>query len=101
MKGKSSTQKLERKCEEVALLMKSLCHPRRLLILGHLIEGEKTVSDLQERCGISQSQLSQFLTRMRLEGLVSCERRGRFQFYALHDERVAALMGAIQRIYCS
>ena len=101
MKSKLSTSKLEEHCGEVSLLLKSLAHPRRLLIMGHLIGGEKTVSELQELCGISQSQLSQFLARMRLEELVSCERRGRYQYYAPADNRVIELMRTIQRIYCS
>ncbi len=100
MKNTISTNKLERKCEDVSRLLKSLAHPRRLLIMGHLVGGEKTVSELQELCGISQSQLSQFLARMRLEELVACERRGRFQYYAPADERIVELMRSIQKIYC-
>jgi len=100
MKATVSAAKLEKRCEEVSLLLKALAHPRRLMIMGHLVGGEKTVGELQERCGISQSQLSQFLARMRLEGLIACERRGRFQYYAPADERVVELMRAIQRIYC-
>jgi len=101
MKLKISTNKLEKSCDEVSLLLKALAHPRRLLIMGHLVGGEKTVSQLQDLCGISQSQLSQFLARMRLEELVACERRGRFQYYAPADDRIVELMRAIQRIYCS
>ena len=95
-----STGRLERKCEDVSLLLKALAHPRRLLIMGHLVGGEKTVTELQKLCGVSQSQLSQFLTRMRLEKLVACERRGRFQYYSAADGRVAELMQSIQKIYC-
>lgn len=101
MKSKISTNKLEKNCAEVGALLKSLAHPRRLLVMGHLIGGKKTVSELQELCGISQSQLSQFLARMRLERLVSCERRGRFQYYAPADARVVELIRTIQKLYCS
>lgn len=97
----SITRKLEKKCTQVSQLLKSLAHPGRLLIMGHLVGGEKTVSELQKLSGISQSQLSQFLARMKLEELVSCERRGRFQYYAAADEQVIELMRAIQKIYCA
>lgn len=99
-KDKLYLPRLEQRCESVASLLKALAHPRRLLIMGHLIAGEKTVGELQELCGVSQSQLSQFLTRMRLEKLVACERRGRFQYYSAADERVAELIRSLQKIYC-
>ena len=84
----------------MANLLKAVSHPRRLMFLGHLAKGRKTVSELQELCNISQSQLSQFLIRMKLEGLVSCEREGRFQNYFISDVRIVQLMQAIQTIYC-
>ena len=92
-------QRLENNCDEVCALLKALSHPGRLLILGHLVAGEKTVTELQEMCGISQSQLSQFLARMRFEGLVRGERRGRSIFYSTGDDRVAWLIRAIQALY--
>lgn len=101
MQAKSiSISRLNGKCEFVSGLLRSLSHPQRLMILGHLIQGEKTVSELQNLCGISQSQLSQFLARMRLENLVSCERKGRFQYYSVNDKRIVRLIQAIQAIYC-
>ncbi len=95
-----SMKKMESKCDMVAALLRAIAHPQRLMILGHLIEGEKTVTQLVDLCEISQSQLSQFLSRMRLEGLLSCERKGRYQFYAVTDKQVVRLVQAIQTIYC-
>lgn len=95
-----SIAKIGPKCEEVSGLLRSLSHPQRLMILGHLAKGERTVSELQELCGIQQSQLSQFLGRMKLEGLVSCQRKGRYQFYSAADPRVVELIGSIQKIFC-
>lgn len=68
--------------------------------MGHLAEGRKTVSELQGLCGLSQSQLSQFLARMRFEGLVASERKGRFRQYAPADRRVLELIVAIEKLYC-
>lgn len=95
-----SIPKMEASCELVSGLLRALSHPKRLLILGHLAQGEKTVTELQDLCGISQSQLSQFLGRMRLEGLILCERKGRFQYYSISDKKIVRLMQAIQSIYC-
>lgn len=100
MKSQMSTRKLEKKCVVVAALLKALAHPGRLLVMGHLANGEKTVSELQQLCDLSQSQLSQFLNRMKLEGLVQCEKRGRFQYYSTADKRVAELIRSIQLLFC-
>jgi len=96
-----SIKKMERSCEEVCLILKSLSHPQRLMIMSHLVSGEKTVSELIDRCEISQSQISQFLTRMRAEGLLTCRREGKFQYYSAADDRVLQLMQAIQNVYCT
>ncbi|MBK9294220.1 MAG: helix-turn-helix transcriptional regulator [Oligoflexia bacterium] len=70
------------------------------MILGHLAKGEKTVTELQRLCKVSQSQLSQFLIRMKLQGLVTCSRKGRFQYYAAKDKKIIKLIEAIQAIFC-
>lgn len=97
---KISIPRLEKKCDSVSALLRALSHPQRLMILGHLIEGEKTVGELQGLCDASQSQLSQFLERMTLEGLLSHKKRGRYHYYYVADAKVVQLMRAIQTIYC-
>lgn len=95
-----STAKIKRSCGEVAKVLKAMAHPRRLMILGHLLRGPKTVSELVEACEISQPQMSHFLTRMKLEGLVKAERDGRFIRYSVADKRLMRLMMVIQNEYC-
>ncbi len=95
-----SVKKIKKSCEEVAQILKALSHPQRLLILGHLLAGEKTVGELEDVCDISQSQLSQFLSRMKLEGLIDRRKEGRFQYYFVADERLKHLMAIIQQEYC-
>lgn len=93
-------KKIKRSCEEVALILKAMSHPQRLLILGHLLTGEKTVGELEAICDISQSQLSQFLSRMKLEGLLDSRKEGRYQYYFVADDRLKHLMNTIQQEYC-
>ena len=93
-------KKMAGKCDEVSELLKSFSHPQRLMILGHLTEGEKTVSQLQDLCELSQSQLSQYLNRMKTEGLLKRARRGKFQIYSIDRQEVITLLAAIQRIFC-
>ena len=87
-------------CEMVSLILKELSHPQRLLILANLLGGSKTVSQLVEACGTSQSQMSHFLMRMRLSGLVRAKKDGKFQFYSVADRRLIRLMKTIQAEYC-
>ena len=58
---------IEQKAIEVTDILKLLAHPKRFLILCKLREGPKTVGDLEKYCTIGQSQLSQFLIKMREE----------------------------------
>lgn len=97
---KISVSKMEKSCQEVSDLLRALSHPQRLMIMGHLTQGPKTVSELVELCEVSQSQLSQFLGRMKAEGLVKSERQGKYQYYAVADERLVQLIAVIQNIFC-
>lgn len=93
--------KLRKQSEEVASLLKQLSHPQRLLILCHLAGGEKSVGEIEEACGASQSAVSQFLKAMRLEGLIDSRRDGKKVFYQIVDERVHDLIKSLYRIFCS
>jgi ArsR family transcriptional regulator, virulence genes transcriptional regulator len=95
-----SPLKLKKSCLEVSQMLKALAHPQRLLIMGNLLQGPKSVSDLVESCEASQSQISHFLMRMKLEGLVKAEREGRFVLYSVADGRLIKLMQVIQAQYC-
>ena len=70
------------------------------MILSHLSKGSKSVGDLVKLCRISQPQMSHFLARMALEGLVRAERNGQFRMYSIRDERLKNLLMSIQKEYC-
>lgn len=91
---------LEQKASEVAEILKLLAHPKRLLILCKLSEGEMSVSDLETFCSISQSQLSQFLAKMRQEWLIESRKDGIFVYYRIQDSRISAILQSLNTIYC-
>jgi len=72
----------------------------RLLILCQLTEGARCVSDLEELTGITQPTLSQQLSVLRSEGLVSTRRDGKFVYYALSDARVTCMLTALHGMFC-
>jgi len=91
---------MKEKCEEVSALLKQFAHPQRLLILCHLSEGEKPVSELQALTGISQSQTSQFLKRMENEDLLSSRRHKNYTYYRIANPDVKKLLKSMQKIFC-
>jgi DNA-binding transcriptional ArsR family regulator len=95
-----SLSELRRQSQEVAGLLKQLSHPQRLLILCFMAEGEKSVGEIEEACGASQSAVSQFLKGMRLEGLIASRREGKQVFYQIVDKRVLELIRSLYKIFC-
>lgn len=80
--------------------LKALSHEGRLMILCHLVEGERTVSELERLLGARQPAVSQQLARLRIEGLVATRRDGKTIHYRLGDERVTKLLTTLHEIFC-
>src|SRR5579862_2936707 len=82
----------ERAAEQIADTMFALSTPSRVLILGVLLRGPHSVSQLSAALGMEQSALSHQLRVLRQHALVSVVREGRKRVYALYDEHVVALI---------
>lgn len=65
----------------------------RFQILSGLLEGDKSVSELQEICHVSQSAISHQLRLLRDRSLVSARRSGQRVIYSLSDDHVGLLIG--------
>ena len=87
--------------EEAASLLRAIGSPYRLMILCLLVESEKTVTEICDAIGARQSLTSQHLTRLRLDGLVSAERRGHFNYYSLNDTVAKEIVSILHRHYCA
>lgn len=88
------------KAKEASLFLKALSHQTRLLILCYLIEGEKSVSELEALLSRRQASVSQQLARLRLEGFIVPRREGKAVYYSLADERVKTMIGTIHSLFC-
>lgn len=99
---RSVTGALNRPLSEVkAELFKALGHPARVRVLEVLVDGERTVGELQPLVGIEASHLSQQLGVLRRAGLVSSRREGSSVHYALRDPLVADLLAVAKQLLLS
>ncbi len=80
--------------------LKALAHEGRLMILCHLVSGEKSVTELENLLDSRQAAVSQQLARLRLEGLVTCRREGKAIYYSLGDPRVVRTVGLLYEMFC-
>lgn len=96
----TSAEKLASQCETVAGLLKAIAHPQRLKILCCLVEDEAMVSQLEAYCGASQSSVSQYLAKMKSEGLLSARREGQSIYYKIDNSELLKLMKSMQKIFC-
>jgi DNA-binding transcriptional ArsR family regulator len=91
---------LQDKAGDAANLLKSMSNESRLLILCNLVEGEKSVGELQSQVNLSQSALSQHLAVLRRDGVVSTRRSAQSIFYTLASDPVRDIMGTLYAYFC-
>ncbi|MES2916030.1 MAG: metalloregulator ArsR/SmtB family transcription factor [Pseudomonadota bacterium] len=97
--GGASLGSLASHAEPAAALLKALSHEGRLMILCHLSDGEKSVTELEGLIGQRQAAVSQQLARLRLEGLVGTRREGKAIYYSVRDPRVVALLSCLPGLF--
>lgn len=81
-------------------LLKVLSNPDRLLILCELSQGEKRVGEIEDNLGIMQPTLSQQLTVLREEELVTTRREGKNIYYQVASPQALAVMKVLYQEYC-
>ncbi len=81
--------------------LKAISHEGRLMILCHLVSGEKSVTELEELLSARQAAVSQQLSRLRLEGLVEPRREGKAIYYRLADERPRRILELVYELFCA
>lgn len=75
-----------------AKLFRGFSDSSRLSILEALHDGPRTVSEIVQATGLTQSNVSNHLGCLRDCGLVFAQQRGRFVHYQLSDPRVEQLL---------
>ena len=93
-------ESMQASADQACRLMKVLTNPDRLLILCQLTQQEKCVSELQDLLGIVQPTLSQQLTVLRKEKLVTTRREGKNIYYRFSSPQALALMEVLYAQFC-
>ena len=96
----SGMDRMAENAVNAANFLKALGHEGRLMILCHLVTGEKSVTELEELLSSRQSAVSQQLTRLRLEGFVTPRRDGKTIYYSLTDDRPKQIMEIVYDLFC-
>lgn len=92
--------RMMRNAERATNFLKAISHEGRLMILCHLVSGEKSVTELEELLSARQAAVSQQLSRLRLEGLITPRREGKAIFYRLTDHRPQQIMEVVYDLFC-
>ena len=90
----------EAKAEQAAALLRIMSNEKRLMILCQLGGGEKSVFELQQFIGLSQSALSQHLAKLRAQNIVQTRKEAQTVFYAIKDKAVLRVIETLASIYC-
>ena len=93
-------EKMQIAAEKACRLMKVLSNPDRLMLLCQLSQGEKRVGELEEILGIVQPTLSQQLTVLRDEELVTTRRDGKSIYYQIASTQALAVMTVLFEQFC-
>ena len=82
--------------EALAEAMRAFGTASRLRLLWAMLQGERTVEQLAETAGLTQSAASQQLRLLRQARLVSVRRKARHAYYRLHDHHLVDMLAAIR-----
>lgn len=86
--------------DRASLFLKALSGRSRLLLLCHLLDGEKSVGELARVTGARDTAVSQQLALLRREGMVEARRAGQMIFYSLASEDAVAILKAMHGLFC-
>lgn len=95
-----SIKKLREQSGAASGFLKGLANRDRLLILCELAGGEMSVTSLIEATGIAQTSMSQHLSKLKDENMVSFRREHRTLYYYISHDAVRDVMGVLHEHFC-
>jgi len=85
---------------EASEFLKKLANPNRLMIVCALVDGERSVRELEDTLGIRQPGLSQQIAELRDAGMIVGRKESKSVFYRLADERVERFITMMHDMFC-
>ncbi|WP_027488757.1 ArsR/SmtB family transcription factor [Allorhizobium undicola] len=80
-------------------LLTAMANPKRLMILCSLVQGEVPVGVLASQVGLSQSALSQHLSKLRAQKLVKTRRDAQTIYYSSTSDAVIKILDTLEEIF--
>ena len=78
----------------------AMAHPLRLKILCLLGSGELSVQEIVDAVGTSQSNVSQHLTILKVQKIISSRKDATKIFYKIEDRRILHMITLTREIFC-
>ena len=91
---------MKEKADYVSGFLKGIANTHRLLILCQLIDGEKNVAELIKATDIAQTSMSQHLSKLKDEGIVSFRREHRTLYYFISNDAAIQIMDVLYKCFC-
>ena len=86
--------------EKVETLLKAMANRQRLMILCQLLKSEMSVSAITQAIGLSPSAVSQHLSVLRNDGLVTTRREAQTIYYSIGNKQVLQLIETLYIMFC-
>ena len=84
---------------KISQILKNFSNENKLAILCFLWEKEKNVSEIMKCSKISQSQISQYLWKMKLEWVLESRKDWKEVFYKIADKQTLKLIEKLKEIF--
>ncbi len=78
-----------------AKILSALANEKRLMIVSFLLKGEKSVNQLVEEVGVSQSSLSQHLAVLRREKILKTRREAQTIYYSVSCPKAIEILETV------
>lgn len=89
----------ENDIEKASRSLRAMSHPLRLKILCALSEAERSVQDIVDHVGTTQSNISQHLAILRDKDIVFSRKEANRVFYRLSDRRTINLINLTRELF--
>ena len=91
---------MEENALNAANFLKGIASQHRLIILCQLVEGEKSVTQLIEATSLSQTSMSQHLSKLKEENIVTFRRDHRTLYYSINNEAILKIIDVLYHEFC-